>query len=222
MALDPDLESRIVETALALADEEGWNRFSVAAVAARADAPLTAVYAMFPTKAHVLCRIFAHHDRAVLSGGLADDESPRDRLFEVMMRRFDALQAHRYAVTRIIREAPMDPLSAVASLPALAQSMAWMLETAGISANGLTGSLRIKGLSLVYINVLRTWLDDDSEDMARTMAALDRDLRRADGVVQRLGPLMGSDRDRWTAAEDHADGSGLETLENGGSNGAAP
>lgn len=202
MTADNDLETRLVTAALELADEDGWNRFSLADVAKRAGASLTEAYALFPTKAHVLCRIFAHHDRAVLAGGVADDAAPRDRLFDIMMRRFDALQAHREGVVRILREAPLDPISAVAALPAFGQAMAWMLEAAGISANGPAGGLRIKGLGLVYANVLRTWLTDDSADLARTMAALDRDLRRAETVAQRLAPIMGGDHSRASTRGD--------------------
>lgn len=205
MGADIDLETRLVTAALELADEDGWNRFSLADVAKRAGTSLTETYAMFPTKAHVLCRIFAHHDRAVLAGGVADDASPRDRLFDVMMRRFDALQAHREGVVRILREAPLDPISAIVALPAFGKAMAWMLEAAGISANGPAGTLRVKGLSLVYANVLRTWLTDDSADLARTMAALDRDLRRAETVAQRLAPILGGDHSRASAHPDTAD-----------------
>ena len=57
--------------------------------------------------------------------------------------------------------------------------MVVMLEAASISAAGLPGVVRVKGLAAIYLCVLRIWLNDDSEDMAQTMSALDRSLRRA-------------------------------------------
>ena len=36
---------------------------------------------------------------------------------------------------------------------------------------------------VVWLATIRVWMDDDSPDLARTMAALDRHLRRADRMV---------------------------------------
>ena len=38
--------------------------------------------------------------------------------------------------------------------------------------------LRAQGLAALYASVLRTWIDDEDEGHARTMAALDRALAR--------------------------------------------
>ncbi len=64
--------------------------------------------------------------------------------------------------------------------------MAWMLEAAGLGAAGVRGLVRVKGLALVYMAVLRVWLDDDSDDSAATMATLDRRLRQAESLVMLL------------------------------------
>ena len=68
--------------------------------------------------------------------------------------------------------------------------MAWMLEGAGLSAAGITGALRVKVLLGVWTATVRVWLRDEDPDLGRTMAALDRNLRRADG----LGSLFGGGR----------------------------
>ena len=56
--------------------------------------------------------------------------------------------------------------------------MAWMLEAAGISAAGGRGAWRVRLLAALYLSVFRIFLDDDSTDLAKTMAALDQRLRR--------------------------------------------
>jgi hypothetical protein len=38
--------------------------------------------------------------------------------------------------------------------------------------------LRAQGLAVLYANVLRVWVNDDDPGLARTMAALDRELGR--------------------------------------------
>jgi hypothetical protein len=62
--------------------------------------------------------------------------------------------------------------------------MHWMLQAAGIGTDGLGGGLRVSGLALVYANVFRVWLEDDDQGLARTMAVLDRGLRRGERTVR--------------------------------------
>lgn len=188
-----DAADRMVEAALSLAAERGWRELSLAEIAQRADVPLPEAYRVAPSKTVLLLRLMCATDRAVLASGMADaGEQPRDRLFEILMRRFDVLQARRAATLAILRDMPADPASALFTLPQLAVGLAWMLEAAGLSASGVRGMLRIKALGLVYLSALRAWTQDDSADMAGTMAALDKGLRRLDQFVRRLpAPLRG-------------------------------
>ena len=57
---------------------------------------------------------------------------------------------------------------------------AWMLEAAGIGSGGLAGRMRAAGLAVVYARAFRAWLEDDSADLGKTMAALDRGLAQAE------------------------------------------
>ncbi len=123
-------------------------------------------------------------DRAMVAGaGEDEDESPRDRLFAVMMARFDALTPHKDAVRRIVQDLARDPAGAVCAACRLRRSLALMLEAAAIPSGGLFGAVRLKGLGLIHLSVLRLWLGDDSDDAAKTMAALDRALGRAEAAI---------------------------------------
>ncbi len=120
-------------------------------------------------------------DRAVLAGGDGDmaEEPPRERLFDVLMRRLDALGPHKAAIRSLSRSAMRNPGLAFALNGLAVRSQQWMLTAADISASGPKGMLRAQGLALLFAQVLRTWVDDDGEDgNARTMAALDRALAR--------------------------------------------
>ena len=187
-----DPVDRIVDAALNLAGERGWRGLSLSEIAAAAGMTLAELYRHVRGKGAILDAFRRRIDAAVLAGSAPADpeEGARDRLFDVLMRRFDALKPHRDAVAALWREgtgAPFgDPLAALAGLCGLARSMAWMLEAAGISASGLLGRLRTKGLSAVWLATLPIWLKDDSADLAATMAALDRNLKRAEGALNSL------------------------------------
>ncbi len=181
MVKKADRPSHIVKTALALAANQGWRDTSLGDIAEAAKLPLGELLAIYPSKSAIIAAYSRRIDDAVLKGDDPDmaGEPPRDRLFDVMMRRFDALAPDRDAVRSIVSASLCDPVSAVCGAFILRRSMVMMLEAARISASGLSGVVRMKGLSAIYLSVLRVWLKDDSEDMASTMSALDRALRRA-------------------------------------------
>ncbi len=178
-----DLRARVVDAALDLAEKGEWPDATMAAVAREAEADLGDVLAAFPCKSAIVHGLLARVDEQVMAAWrdtAFEDEPPRDRLFDVLMRRFDALAPRKAGVRALIEGLRDDPLAALAWGPRFLQSMAWMLEAAGVSADGARGALRVPGLGAVYLRAFRVWLHDDSPDMARTMAALDKGLGRAE------------------------------------------
>ena len=186
-----DAEGRLVDAALRLAARQGWRSSGVAAIAAEAGLPLDQAYAACPTRLAILAAFHRRIDRAALAGPASESEaSGRDRLFDLLMRRFDALQPHKAALRAILRDSIGDP-AALLDAPAVLRSMTWMLEAAGVSAAGWRGGLRTQLLAGLYLLVLRDFLDDDSADLAKTMAALDRRLRRAQSLLGIAGAASG-------------------------------
>ena len=170
---------RIIEAMLACIERQGWRRLSLADIAGAAGVPILQVYRVYRSKPAILCGFFRRIDETVLAMPLdtAPDERPRDRVFDLLMRRFDALGPHRAALERLSRDLPADPVAALATGARLLRSMRWMLEAAGVSGEGLAGIVAVKLTAAAYLATMRTWLRDESPDLAPTMAALDRRLR---------------------------------------------
>ena len=172
---------RLIDAALELAAERPWAGVSLADVAVRAGLSLAELHEHTPSKAHLVQAWLRRIDAAVLSGPAASaDDSARDRLFEVLMRRIEAIRPHKAAVASIVDGFTRDPVQALCGWPALLRSMSWMLEAAGIDASGLKGALKAKGLALIWLATLRAFLSDEGEDLGSTMAALDKALKRAE------------------------------------------
>jgi ubiquinone biosynthesis protein COQ9 len=186
---DKEFDRALISAALRLAAECGWRGVSVAEAARRADLPLDRARARFPAKPMLLLRFGSLADQAALA--LAPREGPhRDRLFDILMRRIDVLQADREGVIALLRGLPADPCTAALLAAASVRSMRWMLEGAGIAGGGVRGRLRAKALLVVWLATVRAWERDTGEDLAATMAALDNALRRAEqvqGWVSRRG-----------------------------------
>jgi AcrR family transcriptional regulator len=186
---------RIIDAAFARISTDGWRRLSLAAIADEAGTPLLRVYRVFHSKQAILSGFFRRIDEAVLAEPpVAEaEERPRDRVFDLLMRRFDALRPYRAALDVLRRELPRDPASALAATAALARSMRWMLEAADISTAGLRGAVSIKLTAAAYLGAVRVWRRDESPDLAQTMAALDARLRRIERWLAPASPLARGD-----------------------------
>ncbi len=182
---DTAFDKVLIQSAFTLAARDGWDAVSVGAAAREAALPLEQARARFPGRDAILLRFGRLADQAALTGA-ATEGSPRERLFDVVMRRFDALQEHRAGVRALLRALPAQPALALLLAAATSASMAWMLDGAGIATTGAAGLLRTKGLTAVWFYTLRAWERDDSADLSGTMAALDRALVRAEQIGQWL------------------------------------
>lgn len=191
-------DTALMEALWRVVAAEGWRGATIEAVAAEAGVPAAGLRARFPSRVLLLARHATLVDRVVIDGTIPEaGGSPRERVFDVLMRRFDALQVHRAGLLRLLEDLPRDPLTALAVAPLLPVSMARMLEAAGIAADGALGPVRVNGLAGVWIAAIQAWRKDDSADLAATMAALDKALDRAESLAR---SLRLPDGDRMTLA----------------------
>jgi AcrR family transcriptional regulator len=182
-APEPDL----LTSAFALLAERGWAGLSLLALAERSRLPLIEVHRQLPDRRAILRALSERVDEAMLEVDRAEleDLPPRDKLFELIMRRLDALAPYREGLVRLARDARRDPCVLLPIGCRLDRSLRWMQELAGLRAHGLRARLQRRALLAVYLQALRTWFVDENADLAKTMAELDTLLRR----VERLAGL---------------------------------
>ena len=178
---------RIMQAFMTLLAEQPIERIGLAEIAERSGVSLAELRGEFGSPLAILAAHVKELDREVLAGADADmaEESPRERLFDVLMRRLELLGDHKEAVRSLLHSARRDPPLALALNAMAVRSQQWMLTAAGIGASGPKGMVRAQGLALLFANVLRTWVDDD-DDNTLTLAALDRELARG----QRFAGLL--------------------------------
>lgn len=168
----------IVDAAMRLAAERSWSDISLADIASEAEINLGDLRSKIEHKSDILAAFVKRIDQVVLADVAARQktDAPRDALFEVLMNRFDALEPYKAAMKSIVGPSAID-LRLVAPL---LESQTWMLQAASIDTAGLKGTARVLGLSSLSASVFRTWLEDDDPGLAKTMAVLDRRLRRGE------------------------------------------
>src|SRR5262245_13344493 len=159
-----------------------FEDIGLAEVAGQAGIKLSQLRAEFGSTLAIIAAHTKEIDRLVLAGtdAMMEDEPPRERLFDVLMRRLDALAPYKEAVRSLLLSARRNPGLAIALNAMSMRSQHWMLEAAGINASGRRGALRAQGAVLMFARVLSVWVDDENQAHDKTMAALDRSLISAE------------------------------------------
>jgi len=182
-AADP--RARIVEALMALVAERRFEDVAIRDICERANVSLADFRDAFPSKGAVLGGFARRIDRAVLSAEVPElaAEASRERLFDVLMRRLDALAPYREALREITAWLRRDPVAALAMNQSVVNSMRFMLEAAGIESGGVAGAIKLQGLAFAWARVVAVWLDDLEPELSKTMAELDRELTRGERAV---------------------------------------
>jgi ubiquinone biosynthesis protein COQ9 len=179
---------RIVEAALGLAAEKPWREVTLAQIAQGAGMSLADLARHVTGKADIIRAFMRATDRRLLSslGAEPIEGDGHDRLFDIMLRRFELLAPYKKAIASIARAPDGGPSEWLQVLASALDSQGWALAAAGLEAPGLKGDLHRLGLARVHAATLRVWIEDDDPGLQRTMAALDRALRDGEAVMRRI------------------------------------
>jgi AcrR family transcriptional regulator len=196
---------KVIAAFMALLAEKPFEEIGMAEVGRDAGVSLAQLRGEFSSTFAILAAHMKEVDRKVLAGADTDmeEEPPREKLFDVLMRRIETLAPHRAAVRSLLRSARRNPALALGLNGAAVRSQQWMLTAADIDAAGPRGALRAQGLACLFTRVLNVWIDDEDPGLAPTMAALDRELARGQrwsnffDDLCRLAPLPRCRRDGW-------------------------
>jgi AcrR family transcriptional regulator len=182
----PDPRQSAVEALMALVVERGWRDVELPAIAERAGMPLSQLRDLFPSKGAMLAGFGRMIDKQVLDGMNPDlaGEPARERVLDLMMRRFDALAPYKPALREISQTVRRDPLMAAALNQSALNSWRYLLGSVGVPVEDELGMIKVQGAIMVFARVADTWLDDDEPDMVRTMAKLDRELQNGERVLR--------------------------------------
>ncbi|MEM8951439.1 MAG: hypothetical protein AAGA21_06395 [Pseudomonadota bacterium] len=187
-ASSPDL----LVPAFEIIAETGWRGFSFTELAERANLSMADVRKTFSGRNALLDTLNQRLDQAMLAidGDDMEDLPPRDRVFELMMSRIEAMAPFRAGLCRLIRDARRDPELIITSACRLDRSIAWLQDAAGLAhgyrsspLNDIRRRLQRRMLAAVYLQTLNVWATDESSDLAKTMAALDKQLRRIENLA---------------------------------------
>jgi hypothetical protein len=183
--VDPSLRRDLARAALTLAVDTPWREVALTQLAAATGRPLADLFGA--TLWEIVDCAEEAFDRAIADGAekLDPSQSVRDRLFDLVMRRFEAMEQHRVAVLAMEQGVDRDPTLLASAHQRNVRTARWVLALAGLEADGMTGQARAQGLGVIIGQARAAWRGDDAGDFAKTMASLDKNLRRAEEMFGR-------------------------------------
>jgi AcrR family transcriptional regulator len=198
-------EEKLVTAALAAIEKTGWKTLSLTALARKAKIDAATLYELCPSKSALLSLIAKRVDIGLIErAGEPDAEiPPRDRAFDAIIGCFEAMTPMKPAI-RVIRDDSVgDPGAFLDVLPATMRSAHWIADIAGLPTSGWRGLLTTRGIGILLAESLGIWLDD-GDDLAKTMAHVDRRLRLIEEWAERLQhrPDSGDDDEEDATADE--------------------
>ena len=189
--------AQILDAALGIAEETGWDALRLRRVAALLNCPMSAVLAHYRDLDAVANAWFGRAGAAMLAPVAASfyDQSAPDRLHSIMMRWFDALAPHRRTSVQMLQGKlyASHPHHWVPMIFDLSRTVHWIRDMAGLDATGRQRQLEEIGLTGIFLATLAVWSRDRSEGQERTRSFLRKALRRSEGLLTRL-PGLRNDR----------------------------
>lgn len=198
VALSIDLAA--AEQALQLAAESGWQAVSLAAVARAMDVPIGSLALRLSTPKLSGC-VDLLLDNAMGDGEALDLSSPRERLFEVVMRRLEAMEDRRRGVLAWRKGLAADPTLWPEAAKRRLRTAKRALAFAGLDVSASRDAIAL-ALAAIIDRAERKWTEDVSGDFTGSMASLDGDLRRAEDWMERLNRWQSGSTPRGTGATD--------------------
>lgn len=186
-ARNPELRRRIVEAALAAADEVGWERVRLHRLAERCDASLSEIRAEFSDLDAVADAWLSDADDAMLASSPDDGAEPAQRLERALLAWFAALRGRRRTLRAILayRLSPLHLHLQAALVVATSRRVQWLREAARLDAAGLQKQVEEAGLTALFVAATVRWLRDGEEGRA-TAAFVRRRLASADSAMRRV------------------------------------
>lgn len=185
------LGPRIVDTAIALAEETGWSNVRLRLVADRLGVPLAEVHALYRDLDAVADAWFDRALRAMLQpapAGFAELPAP-ERLHLLLMRWFNAVSAHRDVTVQMLGEKlyPSHPHHWAPMIFSLSRLINWLRDAALLDAPGRRRQIEEIGLTALFLTTLAVWRRDGSARQEETSKFLQRRLAQADRMMGWLG-----------------------------------
>lgn len=176
-------KEKLIILGFKLIEKKGWSYFSLKSLAKENKSDLESIKIFFKNKSQFLESFSEMIDNKVLANIDKDEfnkNSIKDNLFELIMLRFENLNHYKTGLKILLSDLKKSPVELKKIMKKVFDSMDLFLEIANVKNNYLMDFIKVNIIFIIYSYVFKVWLDDQSSEMSKTMAELDKWLSKAE------------------------------------------
>ena len=188
-----ETENKYIKKGFDLINDIGWEEFSLEKLSTKEKIPINDLKVFFKCKNSIVDKFSRMIDKNIESKLRIEDfkdSSKKDILFELIMMRFDEMEGFKGSLVKILDVSKNKPLLISIITKNVMNTMDFFLELSDSYNNYAFDFLKKNFLFFIYSITFKTWLSDDTEDLSKTMAELDKLLSTAENFQQKVSSFL--------------------------------
>ena len=182
-----------IKFAFKLIEEKGWNDFSLEKLAKEELIKIEDLKSFFKDETNLIESFSEMIDEQVIKEvDLKEfNQNPvKDNIFELIMIRFEKLSPYKKSLDILLKQVRSKPKTLKKLAKKIFNSLDLFLEISNAKSNYVFDFLKLNIMFIIYGYTFKIWLEDDSEDMGKTMAEVDKWLSEAEGYANKISPFL--------------------------------
>ena len=182
-----------IKLAFKLIEEIGWNNFSLEKLAKKESIKIEDLNFFFKDETELIENFSEMIDEQVIKEvdlNEFNQNSVKDNIFELIMVRFEKLDPYKKSLDILLKELKYKPKILNKLTKKIFNSLDLFLEISNAKSNYVFDFLKLNIMFIIYGYTFKIWLQDDSEDMSKTMAEVDKWLSEAEGYANKVSPFL--------------------------------
>ena len=172
-----DKKFNLVKSSFNIIEKSGWKSFSLQKLSDTEKIPINEIKIFFKSEITILDEFSKMIDIKVEKSFDYEEltnTSVKDNLFELIMLRLEFMQPYRNALKSIKSSFKSDPLVAKSVAKNVMNSLDFYLELTNAFNDSFLDIFKKKSMFLIYSYIFMIWLEDDSDELSKTMSELDK------------------------------------------------
>ena len=172
-----DKKLNLVKSSFNIIEKSGWKSFSLQKLSDTEKIPINEIKIFFKSEVTILDEFSKMIDNKVEKSFDFEEltsTSVKDNLFELIMLRLEFMQPYRNALKSIKSSFKSDPLVAKSVAKNVMNSLDFYLELTNAFNDSFLDTFKKKSIFLIYSYIFMIWLEDDSDELSKTMSELDK------------------------------------------------
>ena len=184
-----DKKNQLIDSSFKIIEDEGWDNFTLKKLSEKKNLNINIINQLLRSKKNLLKEFSKMIDFKVekeFSFEDLHDSSTKDNLFELIMLRLEYMQPYKAALKSIIFSIKKQPGMLKSVSNNVLDSLDFYLELTKAYDKSFFDLFKKKSILLIYSYIFKIWLDDNTEELSKTMSELDKLLTFSERLANNL------------------------------------